>query len=705
MRSHYSFYVQTIGAAQVTAAGQNVLPLRTQKATALLFFLALEWSYFGRREHRREYLADLLWTELDRKAGLENLRQALYTIRRKLKATTGANFIHTDRKTVTKAANAEVQCDLLAIKQGNSFELLQLPPVAHVPLADLVLYDCEPFQEWLTNLQFEVQQASREALLQAMDREATLKKWGIVEQLAQLYLAQTEEPSPAVFKTLATACAQQGKAGAALSWLEKAGFSATNGQAWLRQFRAGQDFSERSNDETTRLAVLPFRLVNPPRRDDFSIGLLEDLISQLSHSPSLAVASSYSALQYQHVQKTLPEIALELNVDFILTGSIQYFSNRLKINLQLIEAQKDRILWSAALAREADDLFAVQQEVIARTQEGLRDRLGMREQPEQTHIPHPEAYAWYLQGWSAYWQGNPEGTHAAIRFFKKAIAADSDFHRAYLGLATALSTLASWWGDKKITDVLPTYETAIAKAAEDDSLRYDVSSKNGWVKMWLWDLEGAERHFRYAATTTSAISFTWAGLAHALNMQGKHREAIQAAQQGINKDPGNTTNFIILAEAHLLLGDFAKSEQICRAALRQKPDYHAGLTIHVWALIFLSKAAQAIELAEASLARTGRRTYFLVGRLAQAYLALGDRASAERLLAEMIARAKQGEKGFPYFIALYYQLTGESGKALNWLEHHLKDRLTDYLWLKVQPEFKPLHDDERFQRILKVVFG
>ena len=289
MRSHYSFYVQTIGAAQVTAAGQNVLPLRTQKATALLFFLALEWSYFGRREHRREYLADLLWTELDRKAGLENLRQALYTIRRKLKATTGANFIHTDRKTVTKAANAEVQCDLLAIKQGNSFELLQLPPVAHVPLADLVLYDCEPFQEWLTNLQFEVQQASREALLQAMDREATLKKWGIVEQLAQLYLAQTEEPSPAVFKTLATACAQQGKPGA----------------AWLRQFRAGQDFSERSNDETTRLAVLPFRLVNPPRRDDFSIGLLEDLISQLSHSPSLAVVSSYSALQYQDVQKTL----------------------------------------------------------------------------------------------------------------------------------------------------------------------------------------------------------------------------------------------------------------------------------------------------------------------------------------------------------------------------------------------------------------
>jgi len=697
--------VQLLGEPGLKYIEQDILPLRTQKAKLLLFFLLTEWIYYDRTEHRREFLADLLWTEFSRKAALENLRQTLYIIRKKLEKVATPPLFTTNRLTVAKVPKAEIHADLQLLKRGHSFDLLQLPRMEHIPLQEVALYESEPFQEWLYELQAEVQRQSKRVFAQAIELETTLQKWNVVEQLTQIYLEQDIDAPQPIYEKLATACIRQGKTIAAQDWLEKAGLDKVAQRQWLQQFSTVQNTDAFTTNEVARLAVLPFQNFTIPSNDYFSLGLLEDLTSQLSRYSSIEVASSYSVLRYQDMEKTISEVAFELNVDYVLTGSIYPVGERLKVNLKLIEAERDRILWSAALEHASQDLFAMQQEVIAHVLKGLSRRLGLEEQPQKTHVPMPEAYDRFLQAWSVYLQATPDTTQTAIQIFQKAIAADPDFHRAYLGLSSAIASSASWWGDQKIMDILPQFEGAIAKAAEDKQLTYDIFCLKGWVAMWMWDLEGAENYFRRALKANSNIAFLRLGLAHTLNMQGRQQEAEPVAQQAVVKDPGHIQNFITLAESKLLMGHFETCEQICRSALQSQPDYHSGLSIHIWALRCLSRSSEAVELAEASLRRTERRTYFIIGRLAQAYLDTGQTAAAKRLLQEMIERTQQGEKGFPYFIALYYQQIGASEKALDWLENHLKDRLTDYLWLKVQPEFKPLHGHKRFQALLQVVFG
>lgn len=684
---------------------QDVLPLRTQKAKLLLFFLLVEWSYYERTEHRREFLADLLWTAHSRKAALENLRQTLYIIRKRLQAFSDQPLFITNRLTVAKVPATEIYSDLQLLKRGHSFDLLQLPCIPHIPLQELVLYESEPFQEWLDQLQAEVPQQSKRVLAQAIEQETTLQKWNVVEQLAQIFLAQHHDAPLPVYKKLAAACIQQGKEVAALNWLKKAGLDKAAQQQWLAPYANLPSTQPTESGKVARLAVLPFPNHGAPANDYFSLGLAEDLTSQLSHYASVEVASSYSVMRYQGVQTPLSEIAFELNVDYLLSGRIYPIGERFRINLQLIEAQRDRILWSASLEHAAQDVFAMQQEVIARVLEGLRHRLGLKEEPQPTYIPKPEAYDRYLQAWSVYLQATPETTQTAIHLYEKAVAADPNFHRAYLGLSSAIASLASWWGDQKIMDVLPRFEVAISKAAEDERLKHDVSCLKGWMAMWMWDLKGAEAYFRKALTAGNSIAFLRLGLAHSLNMQGRHLEAEQVAQEAVVKDPGHIQNYFALAESKLLLGQMEACEQICRSALRAQPDYHSGLSIHIWALRCLQRSDEAIELAEASLRRSGWRTYFIIGRLAQAYLDTGQSSAANRLLHEMMQRAQQGEKGFPYFVALYFQQLGESETAVDWLENYQRDRLSDYLWLKVQPEFKPLHQHERFRRLLQAVFG
>lgn len=531
-----------------------------------------------------------------------------------------------------------------------------------------------------------------------------MQKWKVVEQLAQMYLAQPIDSPKAIYEKLATACLWQDKGIAALGWLKKAGLDEQTQQRWVSQYDSDRH-THTSSSSIARLAVLPFQDFTYQPDHNFSLGLLEDITSQLSCYSSIEVASSYSVIRYQGVQKAISEIAFELNVNYLLIGSVYAEGGHIKINLQCIEASRDRILWSATVAHASHDMFALRQEVITHVLEGLQHCLGFEKPLQDTYVPTPEAYDRFLQAWSVYLQAKPDSTQTAIHLFEKAIAADPSFHRAYLGLSFALASSASWWGDQTIMQVLPRFNTAIEIAAEDEQLKYEVFNLKGWVAMWMWDLKGAEEMFRRALTPNGNVAFLRLGLAHTLNMQGRHEEAQQVARQAVVKDPGHIQHFIVLAESLLLMQRFEECEQICRSALIAQPDYHTGLTIHVWALISLGRSEEAIRLAEESLARTGKRTYFVVGRLAQAYLASGKLESAEHLLQEMVARARQGEKGFPYFIALYYQQIGASEKALDWLENYLKDRFTDYLWLNVQPEFKPLHQHEQFRKLLQAVFG
>ena len=695
----------TLGAINAFWQEQSLLPFRTQKAKALFFYFLIEWEFYKRTEHRREFLADLFWPEMDKKAGLENLRQTLYIIRSRFKKVAGQDFLLSSKFTVNKNQSLKISLDLTQLLSTEVFDLVKLPEVRHIPLHDLVIYDCEPFYEWLINFQAEIQQLSIEKIGKAIEYQKALQNWPAVESLASIYLAQDVMLDNNLFFQLARVALKQRNQLQAARWLGQAGLEYKETKLWLEREESNLEKAVEEEKIAPRIAVLPFKELQQDVTG-ISLGLVEDMVSFLCKYRELEVVPTFSVIQFQGSDKSLERIAFELRVNYLFTGTLRYINGAYKINIQLINCKKHNIDWSASLISSDIDSVSMQQDLTSHLHDALKKNLLVSDsEMQESYVPIPEAYDWYLQGWSAYYRGTPETTQRAKECFAKAIELDPDYRRAYLGILITVGSLASWWGDKKMTEVLDEYKWAQQQAAKDKSLHADLMSLNGWARMWLWDLQGAEKDFKYALSRKSNIAFSWGGYAHALNMLGRHQEAYDVAQQGLYNDPAYIQGCFIFAECNLLLGKLEDAEKICKAALKQQPDLHSGITVYIWVLMLQGKYKEAIAAGESCLKRTKRRPYFVIGRLAQAYVADKQMDKARNLLSEMEERNQKGEKGFPYFMALVHQNMGNTAKALEILEKHVDDYSTDYLWLKVQPEFKEIHENPRFKKLIDKVFA
>ena len=142
--------------------------------------------------------------------------------------------------------------------------------------------------------------------------------------------------------------------------------------------QAAQDEAQGSSADARSIAVLPFaNLSGDPANEPFTLGIHDDLLTHLSRIKSLKTISRTSVLQYRGTTKTIPQIATELGVSNILEGGIQRSGNRVRINLQLIDAKTDEHLWAEIYDREltAENLFAVQGEIATEEAKSLRATL------------------------------------------------------------------------------------------------------------------------------------------------------------------------------------------------------------------------------------------------------------------------------------------------------------------------------------------
>src|SRR5262249_35685979 len=122
--------------------------------------------------------------------------------------------------------------------------------------------------------------------------------------------------------------------------------------------------SATSSPHIQSLAVLPSQnLSQDPEQEYFAEGMTDALITDLAQISSLKVISRTSSMRYKQSNKSLPEIAQELNVDGVVEGTVQRSGDRVRISAQLIEAPKDRHLWAESYERDVHDVLALQGEV------------------------------------------------------------------------------------------------------------------------------------------------------------------------------------------------------------------------------------------------------------------------------------------------------------------------------------------------------
>jgi TolB-like protein/Flp pilus assembly protein TadD len=212
---------------------------------------------------------------------------------------------------------------------------------------------------------------------------------------------------------------------------------------WLRTGASGR------RHPRTAITVLPLENLSPQSTYAyFAGGLHEELLTQLSKVSGLSVVGRTSVMAYAGTAKPLREIGSELDVGSIVEGSVQVVGNRLRVNVQLIDAATQAHLWAEHYDRTLGDAFAVQSDIARRIVAGVGARLTSSETGALVAAPtrSAEAYQFYLQGLEYYRRPGHERANLEIaqRLFERAVALDSTFALAHAALSKVHGEM-SWF--------------------------------------------------------------------------------------------------------------------------------------------------------------------------------------------------------------------------------------------------------------------
>ena len=214
------------------------------------------------------------------------------------------------------------------------------------------------------------------------------------------------------------------------------------------------------------MVVLPFANIGgDPEQEYFVDGVTESLTTDLSRIGGAFVIARNTAFTFKGKAVDVKKLGRELNVRYVLEGSVQRGGNRLRVNVQLIDAETGNHLWAERFDKPVGDLFDMQDEIVSRLANTLNAELIAAEARRAERSPHPDAMDLYFQGWAWLNRGPTEETSAqAKRFFERALLLDPHCVEALVGAAVVDLQSVSHFLFEDRTAHLAAAETAALKA-------------------------------------------------------------------------------------------------------------------------------------------------------------------------------------------------------------------------------------------------
>ncbi|NCF74545.1 MAG: hypothetical protein GWP67_13700 [Gammaproteobacteria bacterium] len=312
------------------------------------------------------------------------------------------------------------------------------------------------------------------------------------------------------------------------------------------------------------IAVLPFAdLSRDQDQQYFTDGLSEELLNLLVRVDDLHVASRTSSFAYRGSTLSIPAISKELNVAHVLEGSVRKDGDRIRITAQLIEAGTDRHLWSENFDREFVDIFAIQDEIANAIVRALTGELGMDGEKAvsvEVATENLDAYEMYLTARELFIRRDqlPE----SIRLFRKAVALDPNFARAWAGLAAVEAIIYDYVFDDGIDHFPLAKEAAETAMSLNPDLSLTLAVLGSLASDWEFDLLGAAEYFDAAIEKDPKVASTWLWRGMDLASVGYLDEAKASFQKCLDIDPGYQNCRQHLAKVYLYQGDLVTANRL-----------------------------------------------------------------------------------------------------------------------------------------------
>jgi len=450
-----------------------------------------------------------------------------------------------------------------------------------------------------------------------------------------------------------------------------------------------------------RLAVLPFEnFTGDPEQQWVSDGFTDEMTTQLSvlHPGRLTVIGRLSVMRYKDSEIPLDQIGNDLNVDYVLWGSIRREADSVRITAELVQLEGLESLWTEVFNREMSGILALQTDVARRVAEALTLSLLPSEEARLANVRSVDtaAYEAYVKGTQARLALTAGGLETAERYFRLALQIDPNYAAAWAGIARV------WNGRGQMGIATASDANANSREAVLNALALD---ENEWAAHWAlaglltwgeWDWQAAEVEWDRVLKDNPNEGEALASHSHFLMNMGRHEEAMAQIERALELDPFNVKAQSFYVTDLVYVRRYEDAIAAARETMRLQPDAPVARNGLYYALFMESRFDDCLELDRGTFGNDPE----LLSALGRGQ-AEGGFHGAQQKIAEVLA-GRIGSPGGPsaYAVALRYLYSGDHDQTLLWLEEAYQegDHNMPYLGL---PIYDPLRPDPRFQELMR----
>ena len=324
-----------------------------------------------------------------------------------------------------------------------------------------------------------------------------------------------------------------------------------------------------------RVAILPFDCEDGSLY--FGDGITEEIISALAANRSLFVIARSSTLRYRGSGLAPRDIARELSVRYLLSGTVRRSDGHLRLLAELVDASADRIIWSQRFQGADSDIFEFQSEIASRIAGAIDPSVTEAELERLARLPTNSltAYDCVLRGLALQVTFDEADFASAGEFFRRAIELDPHYAQAHAHLA--------WWHNLRVGEGRSSSMDADRQASEELSLRgVALDPRDALVWAISAHVQGFIKHrltvamdmFEQALTINPCCAFAWSRSATAANFLGRGEDAQQRVRNAIRLSPFDKQAFTFLttnATASFVLGRYEEAIELYEKARRAQP--------------------------------------------------------------------------------------------------------------------------------------
>ncbi len=453
------------------------------------------------------------------------------------------------------------------------------------------------------------------------------------------------------------------------------------------------------NGHSKSLAVLPLKSLMPKESEErkyLGLAIADSLITQLSVCRKFSVRSTEAVLKYVETEKDAISIGRELDVEVVLSGTIQTLNAKIRANLQLYDTKSGDTLWADKFEVVSDDFFEMQDKISSQAVDALTKQ-GHGNSITRKTAPSPDIYQKYIK-YRFFWESRTEeGLLASLQGAKEIVAAAPDFPLGQICLADSYLLLGHhlYFPPEKI---YKNVEAAVDKALELDPNLAEAYATKADLSFIGKDWESSEKFHRKAIALKPDYASARHWYSWFLMAMDRFDESLEQIEEAQRLDSNSLYLITIRGVPFCYKEDFDQAIEQFQLVLEIDPGFKRAHYYLAWALFHSGRHAEGIaEFEKVVAAEPIQQTFAFLG---YCYGRAGMVEKAYEMLRRIDRTAFEGKYVSPYHRGIIYAGLGDTNQALTELEKAYEENSIWLIWLNVDLQFKNLHGEPRFKDLM-----